>query len=43
MDSNCTKASELWANVKKGNKKALSDLYGMYAGALYGFGKSYYT
>ncbi len=41
MDSNCTIASELWAGVKNGDKKALSDLYGMYADALYQFGKSY--
>ncbi|HEA23728.1 MAG TPA: sigma-70 family RNA polymerase sigma factor [Pricia antarctica] len=41
MDSNGFLASELWAKVKKGNKKALSDLYGMYADALYEFGKSY--
>ena len=41
MDSNCTKLSVLWINVKKGDKKALSDLYGMYADALYEFGKSY--
>ena len=41
MDSNCTKASELWAKLKKGDKKALSELYGMYADALYGFGKPY--
>src|SRR5680860_48685 len=43
MDSNGFLASELWANVKKGNKKALSDLYGLYADALYEFGKSYTT
>ncbi|SDE83980.1 RNA polymerase sigma factor, sigma-70 family [Pricia antarctica] len=41
MGSNCTNATELWAGVQSGNKKALSDLYEMYADALYEFGKSY--
>lgn len=41
MGSNCTNATELWAGVQKGDKKALSDLYGMYADPLYEFGKSY--
>ena len=41
MDSNCTNTFELWDKVIKGDKKALSDLYGMYADALYEFGKSY--
>ena len=41
VDNNFTKLSELWANVKTGNKKALSDLYELYADALYEFGKSY--
>jgi len=41
MDSNSNSASELWAKVKSGDKNALSDLYGMYADALYLFGKAY--
>ncbi|MDT7828368.1 sigma-70 family RNA polymerase sigma factor [Pricia sp. S334] len=40
MDSNCAKVSKLWTKIQKGNKKALSDLYGMYADVLYQFGKS---
>ena len=41
MSFNCSKDSELWAKVKKGDKNAVSDLYTMNADALYGFGKSY--
>lgn len=41
MAFNFTNISVLWDKVKNGDKKALSDLYEMYADALYGFGKSY--
>lgn len=41
MGSAGTTEFELWTNVKKGNKQALSDLYGLYADALYDFGKSF--
>ncbi|MGB7396012.1 MAG: sigma-70 family RNA polymerase sigma factor [Pricia sp.] len=41
MCSARTNNYELWAQVKKGDKKALSDLYELYANSLYEFGKSY--
>tara|TARA_R110002049_G_scaffold3795_3_gene27539 strand:+ start:73270 stop:73827 length:558 start_codon:yes stop_codon:yes gene_type:complete len=41
MDSNNTHFHELWIDIKKGDKKALSCLYEIYADALYRFGTSF--